>query len=287
MFNYLFENNLLNMDRWLNVLGIGLVALHVILSWHVTGQTDQIALNSLYWLAIIALWRKRRGYSSLKKSSCLASGLGALLITLIASRSFSLSSGDSSFVRLLPGFIIIGFALVASGFKLHSYWREGILATVLMIPPIASNYVLEHLLGYQLQIIIAKTSTFFMHYIGFDVQREGIIIGLAHGAVEVEYGCTGGDILILLWQLCIPAILLFPVSRLQKMIMPLWSIALILLLGSVRVAIMAIVVNNTELFEYWHGSAGNQIFSTLGICIFGGICSWLTDSHLEIDDAMA
>jgi cyanoexosortase A len=286
MYNRLIQRNLMRINCWLGVIGIGLAVIHLLLSWQVSSQPDQIALNSLYWLAIIAV-SKRRIRTSPLESSWLASSLGTLLIALILCKSVYLSAGDSSFVRLLPGFIVLGVALLASGFKFSAYWREGVLAAVLMIPPVASNYVLKRFWGYNLQIVIAKISAFLMHYVGFEVQRQDITIGLPHGAVSVAYECTGGDILILLWQLCIPAIFLLPMSRLQKIIMPMWTVALILALGSLRVTIMAIVVNKSALFEYWHGPAGNQIFSTLGICIFGSICCWLIESHLATDDATA
>lgn len=286
MYTALIQNDSTKMNGWLGTVGIGLAVLHIILSWQVTGETDQIALNSLYWLAIITVVKRRIG-TNLLESGWLASSLGSLLIALILCKIFSLSASDSFFVRVLPGFIVLGFALLASGFRLLPYWREGFLAVVLMIPPVVSNYVLKHFWGYKLQIAIAKISSFLMHYVGFEIQRQGITIALPHGAVAVAYECTGGDILILLWQLCVPTILLLPISRLQKIIMPIWTVALILILGSVRVTIMAILVNNSALFDYWHGPAGNQIFSTLSICIFGGICSWLTEFDLATDNTQA
>ncbi len=286
MFSRLLQNYIMTTNRWLGATGIGLVVLHLTLSWQVMNQTDQVILNIIYWLAIIVVIRKRTVVNHFK-SGWLASSLGSLLITLILYKSSFLLAGDSPFVRIFPGLAALGLALLASGFKLFPYWREGILVTAIMVPPAGSNYVLEHLFGYKLQITIAKMSAFLMHYIGFTVQRQEITIGLPHGAVSVAYECTGGDILILLWQLCIPAIFLLPISRLHKVIMPIWTFALVLLLGSLRVAIMAIFVDNSALFEYWHGPAVNQIFSTFGIFIFGSICFWLTESHTAAGDATA
>ena len=286
MFSRLLKNHTMTTNRWLGAIGIGLAVLHLTLSWQVMNQTDQVILNSLYWFAIIAVVKKRIVVSHLK-SGWLASSLGTLLIGLILFKSFSLLASDSPFVRLFPGLAALGLGLLASGFKFFLYWREAVLVTALMVPPVASNYVLKQFFGYKLQITIAKISTFLMHYVGFTVQRQGITIGLPHGAVSVAYECSGGDILILLWQLCIPAIFLLPISRLHKIIMPIWTVVLVLLLGSLRVAIMAIFVDNSALFEYWHGPAGNQIFSTLGIFIFGSICFWLTESHTAAVDATA
>jgi hypothetical protein len=38
---------------------------------------------------------------------------------------------------------------------------------------------------------------------------------------------------------------------------------------------MALVVSDKPAFDFWHGSSGNQIFSTLGILAFGVLANYL------------
>lgn len=243
------------------------------------GQADQIVLSSIYWLAIIASFRRRLLRLG-ARMHWLSSTLGSLLIIVVAYKSLFLFSSESSFVRIFPSITAIGLGLLAAGFKFYTYWREGLLFGILTLPPILTNHILESIVGHRLQITIAQLTTFLMHYAGLEVGRQGINIILSHGAVSVEYACTGGDLLILLWQLCAPAILLLPIPRYHKLGMPFFAIGLILLLASLRVSIMALVAHQPALFEYWHGDPGNQIFSNIGICIFGGLYWWIAESHL-------
>ena len=265
-------------EQWLVAISISLATIHLILGWHVIRQSDQLVLYAIYWLAIIASFKRRL----LRIESCrhwLSSTLGSLLILLLIYRSLILLLSESAFVRIFPSLAAMGIGLLAAGFKLYRFWKEGILIGILTLPPMLTNHALESLVGHRLQLTIAQLTTFLMHYVGLDVSRQGVNIILSHGAVSVEYDCTGGNLLILLWQLCALAILLLPIPHYHKLFMPLWSLGLILLLASFRVFIMALVAHQPALFEYWHGNQGNQIFSNIGILIFGCVCWWIADSN--------
>jgi hypothetical protein len=52
---------------------------------------------------------------------------------------------------------------------------------------------------------------------------------------------------------------------------------------------MAVLVasSNQQAFEYWHGSEGNQIFSTISILVFGILCQFfLHENKLEHPENM-
>lgn len=266
--------------RWLVAIMISLATIHLILVWHIAEQTDQLVLSALYWLAITVSFKQRLLQSG-PNDHWIANALGLLLITFVIYRSLVVLLSESSFVRLFPSVSVLGIVLLAAGFKFYIYWREWVLMGILALPPILTNHVLEKLFGHYLQLTIAQIATFFIHYIGLDVTRQGVDIVLERGAVSVAYGCTGGDMLILLWQLCMPAVLLVPIPKPYRLGMPFWAIGLTLILASMRVSLMAFFVHQPALFEYWHGDAGNQIFSNVGIFVFGVVYWWIAESYFR------
>ncbi|KPQ33227.1 MAG: Transmembrane exosortase [Phormidesmis priestleyi Ana] len=266
--------------QWLVAITISLATIHLVLVWHITEQSDQLLLSALYWLAIIISFKQRLLRLG-PSNHWIPHALGSLLIVFIIYRSLFVFLSESSFVRIFPSISVLGIVLLAAGFKFYTYWRECVLMGILALPPILTNQALEGLVGHHLQLIIAQIATFFIHYIGLEVTRQGTDIILERGAVSVAYGCTGGDILILLWQLCVPVVLLVPIPKPHRLGMPFGAIGLTLILASIRVSIMAFFVHQPALFEYWHGDAGNQIFSNVGIFVFGGVYWWITESYLR------
>lgn len=253
----------------LTIFGIGLVLLHLILTWKLVHQTDQFVLSLLFWQVIISLVWQRRSLLNLE-SNWFSTLIGFILITLMLLKSISLFWFETSFVRLLPGIIYFSLGLITSGGKLKQYWREGVLLLALIVPQGLVFQGLQLAIGYPVQSLTTQMATFLLHYLGFNVIRQDTIIILSNGAVEVRYACTGVPILIVLLQLAVLFLMTSPLPRRKQLGMIGLAIAIAFLLSSIRVALMATVAHDSTTFAYWHGPAGSQLFSTIGIVVFAG-----------------
>jgi cyanoexosortase A len=263
--------NNLRPSFWLGLTGLGLIALHLTLTWKLTQQTDQMVLNVLFWGAIASLLWQRRSSLNLN-SDWISSTIASVIMGLVLMKSLSLFWFESPFVRLFPGLAALSLGLLASGPRLSQYWREGLMVLTLMIPGGALSQILEPQIGVAIQTLLAQTITFLLHYTGMDVMRRGTEIVMSNGAVRVEYGCTGIPILILLIQLSILLVLLFPMRGYRQSYIFGIASTIAFALGVIRITIMSLVVNQRPVFEFWHGPPGAQIFSTLAIALFA-LCS--------------
>jgi cyanoexosortase A len=252
-------------------IGVGIILLHLVLTWRWVGSTDQLLLNILFWAAIaVLLWHKRSRLSL--QSGWVASGVGALLMGLVLVKSLALLPTESAFIRVFPGLAALALGLVASGWRLRQYGREGLIILTLMVSPGTVERLLEWSIGPKIQALVAQSAGFLLHYIGVPVISQGIEIVSRKGIVQVEYACTGVTMLLLLCQLSILFQLVFPVLGWRCRYLPLIAGGLVWLLASVRVAIMVVVIDNHAAFEYWHGKSGGQLFSTFAIVAFAYLC---------------
>jgi cyanoexosortase A len=260
----------------LAVIGGGLILLHLVLTWKWASSTDQLVLNILFWLAIsLLLWRQRDRRTF--QSRWLASGLGTVLMGLLLLKSLSLLPSDTEFIRLFPGFAALAWGLLASGFHLKQYWREGLIVLTLLLPPGGLDRLIEWAIGSHIQVLIAQSAAFLLHFFGVNVAYRGIEILSQQGLVQVEYACTGVTLLILLGQLSMLFRLSFPVLGWHCRYLFLMAPLLAWGLATIRVAIMVLALGDRPSFEYWHGPAGGQIFSTLAILSFALLSQWLIE----------
>lgn len=259
---------------WLGSSAIGVVLVHLTLLWQLSHASDQLLLAALFWLVILRrLWRRR---STLWLSDdLLFSSLGLLLLLLLLFKSLMLFWFETSFIRVFLALASLSLGLLASGKRLVQYWREFLLLMPLLLPPGLVEQAIDTTLGRSLQILTAQTATFVLHYIGFQVVQRETIILMPQGAVEVMFHCTGVPAFLVLGQLAILTIASFKTSWQQRVWMGIGTVVISFLLSSVRVSVMAIVVADNAAFDYWHGSAGSQGFSTLAVLAFAGYCRWL------------
>ncbi len=279
----------------LRYLGLGLASLHLLLSWQIIGRTDQLILTALLWLAVShGLLRsqpvsplprptppsnaKKHGRLS-KISHQLTPCFGVALVGLICLKSTSLFAFESAFVLLLPGLIIFALGLLDATFRSLWRWQMMGLILTLMLPQGSVAQWVETIMAHPIQLLLAKSTTFLLHYLSFEVFREGIHIYLSAGTVRVDYECTGVPLLVLLLQITLPIALLFGLSLRQSFTTAIVAILTTFCLSSLRIAIMALSVANEQRFEYWHGTAGGQVFSTVAIALFGLFCLWQTETQ--------
>ena len=266
-------------DRtWLFYSLISFSIFYLNLVWRTTGSIDRLTTDGLFWVAIIwLLWRRRNQLNY--QSDPVSSFLGFGLIGIILFKTISLFWFESILIPITPVFFAISLALLASGIRgLWQYWQELFFAWFLFFPSDALGLFIEKLFG--ISILTAKFSTYSLYYIGFNVSTHGKKIflhlpNLGKFQAFVQHGCTGIPMMLLMLKLALLLIALFSLPKKQQILIPIASITLGFLLGVIRVCILTLAIPEPAIFDYWHGDAGSQIFSTLAICVFFIFCYWI------------
>jgi len=174
-----------------------------------------------------------------------------------------------------PRTAIFSIALIGSGWQgLREYFRPLLAFLVFSLVDGITHQLFTSLPdNFSFPQLTANVSGFLLHYLGFNVSLENVSIILPNGSVEVIYWCTGGPLVSLLLQLTLVLFIVAPLN---------WRFCLKLLaglvgigffLGIARVALLAVVVSDQSAFEFWHGDAGNQIFSLIAFTI------WIVIAH--------
>lgn len=247
-------------------LGMSLAAWHLCIVWSVTGAQDKVILNGLLWWAISSKVHPFYFGEKIKESG-VSYYVGVFLILSLLPVSLLLMfySISHTWLRLLPWIFFLSWLLISHGIAYRHYWRCFGLIFLITLPEGFLSNKIEPFLGIWLQRFLAQASHFLLHYLGISAIREDVHIILPQGSVAVEYGCAGVPLLILLIQLF--ALLTsgkkMSLPSLLKLITVILSI--FVAVTSTRIALMAVLVDQPEKFDYLHSSQGAGWFSTLAI----------------------
>ncbi|MEO6862194.1 MAG: cyanoexosortase A [Microcoleus sp.] len=252
---------------WLLGIASGLIALHLTLTSR-TDSADLFGTMLLFWgVVAFLIWEKHESLTF--ESGIFASFFGASLIALILLKSSSISGGYDFFIRASPFLTGISLALLASGTKgLKQYWQELLILAYTAIPPGLIGVFVN------VALLTAKFSAFILHYLGFEVVRQGVFLILEKGSVEVYHGCSGVNAILQLLGLALVFLLMFPTTTGQKIVVPIVAILIAFVVNAARVALMAVLVSlsQPEAFKYWHEGNGSVVFSMISVFIFGIFC---------------
>lgn len=250
---------------WLLGIAAGLAAIHLTLTWRMD-NADLFGSSLLFFAVIGTSIKDRRGQLRLE-SGITSSLLSVLLIGLLLTRSMFRPS--DTFLLLLPLLAGLAVALLASGFQgLAQYRREFILLAFLGGPKVFLPLVFDP------TPLTAQFSTLVLWYLGFEVYRDGFMIHLPTGSVEVYSGCSGIDSITHLLSLSGLFLILVPVGLGLRILVPLVGMLIAFVVNGFRVALMAYLVaaRQPEAFDYWHEGNGSLIFSMIAVFIFGVFC---------------
>ncbi|MEG4319037.1 MULTISPECIES: cyanoexosortase A [unclassified Microcoleus] len=251
---------------WLLGIASGLIALHLTLTSR-TNDTDLFGTMLLFWgVVAFLIWERHESLNF--ESGIFASFLGASLIAFILLKSSSISGYDF-FIRASPFLTGVSLALLASGTKgLKQYWQELLILAYTAIPPGLIGVFVN------VALLTAKFSAFILHYLGFEVVRQGVFLILEKGSVEVYHGCSGVNAILQLLGLALVFLLMFPTTVGQKIVVPIVAVMIAFIVNAARVALMAVLVSlsQPEAFKYWHEGNGSVVFSMIAVLIFGLFC---------------
>jgi exosortase/archaeosortase family protein len=120
-----------------------------------------------------------------------------------------------------------------------------------------------------------------LYWLGYDVLRQGTVLHLGHGAIDILLGCTGLPILRLLLKLIVAeSAILGLKSRDWYVKAALIAIAISIFIGPFRVAILTVASSHGNgSFLFWHGVPGIGMFSALAMILFLLIVGRLPHDH--------
>lgn len=268
----------------ISIISLGILYLNLI--WKTT-DSDRTLTDLLFYSAICALlWRRK---NTLVFKSDWSSLVGLFSLTIVAIKAITLFSFEATLIPLIPFFGAISLALITSGIRgISQYKKEIFFAWFLFFPTGVIGHFIDDLI--KITVLNAKFATYILYYVGFDVANQGnrVILDLAEigqFTAIVDYPCAGVPMILLMLKLSLLLVCFFPFTKQQNILIPSISIIIGFTLGVIRVCILTLLIPQPAKFNYWHGSSGDQIFSTLAIIIFAGFAYWMLERVNSLDTA--
>lgn len=249
-----------------------LIAIHISLVMRLPEIPNLLHGSMIIWaVGGFLVWERRKELTWANSLIGYSLGLGIVAIVLWVNLS---RDGYHTFLRFTPFLSGLGLALLASGHQsLKQYQSELTMLLLTAMPPGLVDKLAEW------DVLTARSSHFLLHYLGVDVYRNGSLISVGSTAIEntvnVAKSCAGSVTMVQLWVLAIVGIFLVPTKLWQKIIIPFVAMACAYFVNVIRVAVLAILVTNKPVFEYWHGGWGGQVFPIAAIVLWGLICKFL------------
>lgn len=242
----------------LPAMGGAIAAIHIGLVLE-SNDESLIPLSLLFWLSVGALiWQKRHCLEL--HSDTFSVMLGGLLLGVFLFWGFANST--DSYLAAGPFAATLGVAIVCSGWRrLMQYRSELLLMFMFGVPKALLWPVLD------LRETTARFSTAMLHLANFDVLRDGRVISLPTGAVEVIQDCSGLNGVLYLLSIGTLLLIMVPLKGTKQYLVPIVGVAIAYIINGVRVAFLAIIAANPDpaLFQKWHGTS---IFSLAALGLF-------------------
>ncbi|WP_341525136.1 cyanoexosortase A [Nostoc sp. UHCC 0302] len=263
--NFTPVKTLKNSEFWLLGIAASLIAIIVTLTWK-SGDISQLGMSILFLFAVISFLGEKRDELTLE-SGIFSSFLGAFLIAVVLWQSIFLPKGEqiAVFTHLSPLISAIAVGLLASGLKgLKQYWQELTILFFLGVPKLVLTSLTD------ISPITAKFSTLLLWYSGFDVSlQQSIYINLPTGSIKVYSGCSGVELISHLLGLSVIALLMFPLERKKRIVVPIGAVLIAFIVNGIRVALLAVIVTKQQSFDYWHQGDGSRLFGMIAVLILG------------------
>ncbi|MDJ1182588.1 cyanoexosortase A [Roseofilum sp. BLCC_M143] len=265
---------------WVLGIAVSLMSVYLNLIWKV-GSYGWLNNNLIFWIAIVyLLWNKR---NKLQFNSGMGSAIAGTAIVALGLLKSTHITGPGPVLNALPFIYILGLVLLASGVRgLHQYWQELLLFFIWSFPKLLLVKPLDA--GLQISELTAKSVSFILWYLGFNVDRQGVTVHLPTGGITITSECAG--ILTMFWlvQIALIFLMIFPNNWLQKIGIPLLAILIGFSVNVFRLSLLAFFVSDRELFHYWHSGDGSGIFRIVCILAFGLLCWFCVQEQPESEE---
>jgi exosortase len=157
---------------------------------------------------------------------------------------------------LLPA--LAGVVLLVGGWGLLRWTWPSIAFLFFMIP---LPFRVERAMGWPLQLIATKASTFILQTCGLAALADGNIIHMAHGDIGVVEACSGMGILLLFFAVSTGLALVIRRPLFDKVVIVLSAVPIALIANIVRVSVTGIL----------HETVGERVANL----VFHDLAGWL------------
>lgn len=250
----------------LAVLHLGMIKNHRL-------ESENITFYILYWGGILyLLWQNPQPE---KNPNLFSSLLGLGLLFLVILKPINFWHLDLILFRFGPIIAGLGLGLISFGISgLKHYWRLFFLLLLMLFPYGFINSIFNF--RFKFPELTATISAFLLHYLGLGATHSGNLVKLPTGQVEVIYYCTGGLLIVWLLQLTLLImVVVFPLTWKQRWGLLTSAFMTGFLIGCIRVAFLAVVVNDKTVFDYWHSHTGGTVFMAIATITFAALCNWI------------
>jgi len=260
------------------------VAVQAVWQWR-SGKLDNVVILLITYGAAFSFYAQRRDKLRFPENAP-AQVIACVLFGGYLLKSLTLFKVDSSaYFPIFPLVGVVSCVLLVAGF--YGIKQFARLLIVIFLFQGLFNPITELVEKYiPLTVISAKISAYSLWYLGFEPTQKSTFVYVNQGIVDIYSGCTAYPLFWSCIQLLIVAYAFFPV-RWNKYSIPIdVSLCFIItfLLSIIRICLMALVVNNAEQFDFWHGTAGSNIFTLPSLLFCGFLILRRLPNNWDITD---
>lgn len=280
-------------SNFLGIVILGLIfAIYLIIYWRCNQDINRVFVLGVIYVSFFFRFCQKQPKISFS-SSWLSrlSGLLLIFIPLIRCRFILITEEGRDFQYLalvLCVISVIGYLILMTDFKGLNKFRKELL--FLSVASVLITFISKIFIVTQdsskhnfLTHITAKVATFFLWYLGFTPQNQGSLIAVNGGIVDVNLGCTGWALFMMLLQLACCVLFIFRPVLKNPFFPFLLALLISFILSIIRVMILALVVKDKVAFEYWHYGGGSSLFTSVGMILFWGIIFFRLPNALSLD----
>ncbi|HEY9826269.1 MAG TPA: cyanoexosortase A [Stenomitos sp.] len=226
------------------------------------GKQSHFMMSAVVWTAVgLLLWDKLR--ACLHRPDNISSFVGYGMIAALLTTSMVHPS--SKLMGFFPLLGCLGWFLIFEGAASYRlFWRELAALVAFGIPKLLPDSI------FGLQVATAKLSAYLLWRLDYPIALQATTLHVPNGSVEVVPTCSGLTLMAHMFSVAVIFLCVFPVGRVQAILLPLIAIALGFLTNGVRIALLAVLSPpaSAAAFQYWHSSSGASMFVLASLILY-------------------
>ncbi len=235
------------------------------------------------YLGLDHLWRHRKSLAQMVASD--EERLTGYLIIFGSAALFPFCFSSVSLKALLWTVILVGIAYSSWGIR---FFKNYALQSVLIVVSLYPNwtYALREVWialtpPHTLDNFMAWSGSLALQAIGQPAIAKQFVIELPTGAVQVGFSCNGFEMAVTMAGASLLMGLWLKQSRLNTIAMVVVGVMLALIFNIPRIMLLTIasVYWGKDSFDFWHGTWGGQIFSTILFTVYYYAVMWIMNQQ--------
>ena len=221
-----------------------------------------LPLSVLFWLSTGTLiWQKRSRiqFQASWSAQILAAALFVALLLI------GLQAPADNYLAAMPFIAMIAFALGTTGWRFWVQYKPELLLMFMFGIPKVILWPIADLRG-----ITARFTTMLLQLGQFAPVRDGNVIHLPTGSIDVVQDCSGLNGILYLLAMSALLLVMLPLHNSKRYWVPFIGVVVAFFTNGLRVAFLAIMAAHPDptKFDAWHGSSA---FSLGALGVFVGV----------------